>query len=101
MGCGSTALELAVLRNRTSIVSALLSEFGCDPNDGVSLHTACRHGNLIVVKILIDGANVECKNVKGTTPAVAAYDHTGIVLALVSEILMMGYLYTQHVGMVT
>jgi ankyrin repeat protein len=39
-----------------------VSGFGCDPNDGVSLHTACRHGNLGVVKILIDhGANVEFK----------------------------------------
>jgi ankyrin repeat protein len=57
---GNTPLELAVLRNHTSIVSALVSEFGCDPND--VLHTACKHGNLSVVKILIDhGANVAYK----------------------------------------
>ena len=29
----STPLSLAVLHNHTSIVSALMSEFGCDPNE--------------------------------------------------------------------
>ena len=34
-----TPLSLAVLKNHPSMVSALVGEFGCDPNDGVSLHT--------------------------------------------------------------
>ena len=64
-----TPLSLAVLHGHNSIVSALLTKFGCDPNDGVSLHTACRHGNLSMVKTLIEhGASVNDKDVDGNTP---------------------------------
>ena len=60
----STPLSLAVLKNHTSIVSALVSEFGCDPNDGVSLHRACKHGNLRMVKTLLEhGASVNDNSV--------------------------------------
>ena len=65
----STPLSLAVLHNHISIVSALVSEFGCDPNDGLSLHTACEHGNMTIVKTLMEvGANVNDKDVDGNTP---------------------------------
>ena len=64
-----TLVSLAVQKNHTSIVSALVSEFGCDPNDGVSLHTACEHGNLRMVKTLIEcGANVNGKDDFGEAP---------------------------------
>ena len=64
-----TPLSLAVLNNHTSIVSALVSEFGCDYNDGVSLHTACRHGNLSMVRTLIKcGSNVNGRDADGNTP---------------------------------
>ena len=64
----NTPLSLAVLHNHSSIVSALISEFGCDPNDGVSLRTACRHGNLSMVKTLIVcGANVNGRDADGNT----------------------------------
>ena len=85
---GKTPLSLAVLDNQTSIVSALVSEFGCDPNDGVSLHTACKHGDLSIVKTLIEcGANVNEKDVGGNTPLSLAvlHGHDSIVSALVSE----------------
>ena len=47
-----------------------MSEFGCDPNDGVSLHTACKDSNMKMVKSLIldHGANVNDKDVDGNTP---------------------------------
>ena len=83
-----TPLSLAVLNNHTSIVSALVSEFGCDPNDGVSLHTACRCGDLSMVRTLIGcGASVNEKDVGGKTPLSLAVlnNHTSIVSALVSE----------------
>ena len=82
---GNTPLSLAVLHGHASIMSALVSEFGCDPNDGVSLHTACKHGNLSMVKTLIKhGAR---PNVHGNTPlSLALYKNTHFVLALVSEL---------------
>ena len=64
----NTPLSLAVVHNHISIVSALVSEFGCDPNDG--LHKACEHGNLQVsmIKTLIDhGVSVNHKGVDGNT----------------------------------
>jgi ankyrin repeat protein len=87
---GMTPLAVAVQYGHTSIASALMSEFGFDPNDGVSLHTACRRGNLSVVKILIDhGANVECKDVEGMTPLAVAVkcDHTSIYTSIVSALV--------------
>ena len=63
-----TPLSLAVLNNHTSIVSALVSEFGCNCNDRVSLHTACEHDDLSMVKTLIEcGASVYSRDVYGNT----------------------------------
>ena len=64
-----TPLLLAVLNNHPNIVTELVSEFGCDPNDGVSLHTACEHGDLSMVKTLIEcGASVYSRDAYGNTP---------------------------------
>jgi ankyrin repeat protein/GTPase SAR1 family protein len=66
---GYTPLALAVLNDHKGTVSALVKEFGCDPNDGVSLHVACREGNLDIVSILIClGADVGNTGVRGNTP---------------------------------
>ena len=81
----ATPLVLAVSNNHTRIVSAMVREFGCDPNDGVSLHTACEHGNLTMVKVLTDhGANMNDRDVDGNTPlhisVAKGYDPTTLVL---------------------
>ena len=85
---GNTPLSLAIEYNHTSIVSALVSDFGCDPNDGVSLHTACKHGNLSMAKTMIEhGASVNKKAADGRTPLAQAvcYNQCEMVKLLVSE----------------
>lgn len=84
----TTPLVCAVRHNHTSIVSALVNEFGCDPNDGMSLHIACQHGNLSMVKTLTEyGANVNDKDFNGkyTPLSLAVLSGQNIVSALVNE----------------
>ena len=84
-----TPLEISIFYDREHIVWALLNEFGYDVNDGVSLHTACEHGKLNMVKSLIEhGASVNDKNGHGETPLSVAILHQqdGIALALMTEL---------------
>ena len=66
----STPLAIAVSCNHSSIVLALVSEYRYDLNNvrGV-LHEACKHGNLSMIKMLIEhGAHVDEKDGDGSTP---------------------------------
>ena len=86
----NTPLFLAALHDKTEVVSALLSEFHCDPNDRcmyfmTPLHAACDNRNLSLVHTLLEhGADVNMKNSRYYTAlsfaiGTCAYD---VVLAL-------------------
>ena len=72
----NTPLSLAVLNRHDSIVLAMVTKLGCDPNDGVSLHTACKYNNFSIVNVLIEyGANVNVKDGHGNTPLQIAVEY--------------------------
>jgi cytohesin len=61
-----TLLALAASNNHNELVMTLVREYKCDPNDGVSLHTA---GHLGMVNNLIClGADVENTDASGNRP---------------------------------
>ena len=91
---GNTPFTLAIENERNEVMLVLISEFGCDPTNikskiGVSLHVACKKGNLSLVRTLICDyhADLNDKDSSGKTPFTLAlkYERDEVMLVLISE----------------